>query len=58
MNCPNCKREVVSKKNAIFNCVCGRTLMIIEINKVKQIVDVTPDKEEKYGWDKIIRIKP
>ncbi|MBC8589360.1 hypothetical protein [Paratissierella segnis] len=45
MNCPNCKREVVSKKNAIFKCVCGRTLIIVEINKIKQIVDVT--KEDK-----------
>ena len=51
MNCPNCKREVVSKKNAIFKCVCGRTLIIVEINKIKQIVDVTPDKEEKWMFE-------
>ncbi|MDR7870339.1 MAG: hypothetical protein RIN55_05735 [Tissierellaceae bacterium] len=46
MNCPNCYREVTTKKYAIFQCICGRTLMLIEINKVKQILDVTPEKEE------------
>lgn len=47
MNCPNCNKKVDSKKNAIFKCVCGKTLMLVEINKVKQIVDVTKDKEVK-----------
>lgn len=47
MICPNCKRKIVTKKYAIFKCICGRTLMLIEINKVKEIVDITPDKEEK-----------
>lgn len=47
MKCPNCKRQVTIKKYAIFKCICGRTLMLIELNKVKQIVDLTPDKEDK-----------
>lgn len=45
MNCPNCKREIDEKKNKIVNCSCGNKLIIVEINKVKQIIDVT--KEEK-----------
>lgn len=45
MFCPNCKKEIGPKKYAIFNCICGKTLMLIEINKIKQIIDVTQDKE-------------
>ena len=47
MNCPNCKRPVTTKKYEMFKCICGRVLMMIEVNKVKQITDVTPDKEAK-----------
>lgn len=47
MNCPSCNRDVSSKKYAIFNCVCGKVLMEVEINKVKQLIDVTPTKEVK-----------
>lgn len=46
MNCPNCNREITTKKYALYKCFCGKTLMMIEINKVKEIVDVTP-KEDK-----------
>lgn len=45
MKCPNCSRAIATKKYAIFTCACGNTLMLIEINKVKEIVDVTPEKE-------------
>lgn len=47
MNCPNCKRDISIKKYAIQTCSCGKVLMEVEINKVKQIVDVTPTKEDK-----------
>jgi len=47
MNCPNCNRKVEGKKNQIINCLCGKKLMIIEINKVKEVVDITPNKGEK-----------
>lgn len=47
MFCPNCNIKVDSQKYAMFKCMCGKTLMMVEINKVKQIVDVTPDKEDK-----------
>lgn len=52
MKCPNCSREISTKKYAIHRCICGRILMLIEINKVKQIVDVTPDKGEKLCLNK------
>lgn len=45
MICPKCGRTIITTKYAILKCVCGRTLMLIEINKVKQVVDVTPDEE-------------
>lgn len=47
MICPNCKREIIIAKYKIVNCKCGRTLMLAEINKVKQLIDVTPDKGER-----------
>lgn len=48
MKCPYCKQEVGQpKKYQIIDCKCGRRLIVIEINKVKELVDVTPDKEEK-----------
>lgn len=49
MHCPSCYRDVTTKKYAIFNCQCGKVLMLVEINKIKQVMDVTPNKEEKHG---------
>ena len=43
MKCPNCYRNIISSKYAMVKCVCGRVLMIIEINKIKQIMDVTKE---------------
>ena len=43
--CPGCRRAIQGKKNKLVYCQCGKALMIIEINKIKQIVDVT--KEDK-----------
>jgi len=45
MKCPKCEREVDIRKYALFNCQCGCTLMVVEINKVKQVVDVTKEEE-------------
>lgn len=47
MKCPYCKREVNLKKYEYGACWCGRTLMMIEIKSVKQLVDVTKDKEDE-----------
>lgn len=44
MICPNCSREVLIAKYKIVNCKCKRTLMLVEINKVKQLIDVTQNK--------------
>lgn len=47
MKCPNCRREIGQpKKYQVIDCQCGRRLMVIEIDKVKSIEDVTPDKED------------
>ena len=41
MKCSNCKSEVGQpKKYNVINCKCGTKLMLIEINKVKQLVEV------------------
>ncbi len=44
MKCPNCNKKIMLHKNSVLKCICGRVLMLIEINKAKQIVDVTPNK--------------
>lgn len=49
MQCPNCSREIIVAKYKIVNCKCGRTLMLAEINKVKQLIDVTPNKEDEVN---------
>ena len=48
MKCPRCGREINLKKYQVYQCPCGRKLMLIEINKVKYIEDVTPEKEVKH----------
>ncbi|MEY8415326.1 hypothetical protein AAK964_03425 [Tissierella praeacuta] len=47
MNCPKCNRSVTTKKYELFYCLCGKILMVIEVNKTKMVVDHTPKKEEK-----------
>lgn len=47
MKCPECKREVTTRKYELFYCHCGKVLMVIEVNKTKMVVDHTPDKEDK-----------
>lgn len=47
MICPRCKTEVTTRKYERFFCPCGRILMVIKINKKEEVVDVTPDKEDK-----------
>ena len=45
MICPKCKTKITeSKKHKLINCECGSTLMIVEINKIKQIVDLSKKK--------------
>lgn len=42
MRCVNCKTEIGNpKKHKIIDCRCGSKLMLIEINKVKQLVDLS-----------------
>lgn len=45
MKCPSCGRAINAKKYEVVNCSCGKKLIIIEINKIKQVVDVTPKEE-------------
>lgn len=46
MKCPNCKIPVTTRKYERFFCPCGKILMVIESNKKKEVVDVTPEKED------------
>ena len=44
MKCLNCKIEIGNpKKHQVTNCRCGTKLMLIEINKVKILVDLSKD---------------
>lgn len=45
--CPECKRGVQGKRNQLVYCDCGKTLLIVEINKIKEAVDVSPNREDK-----------
>ncbi len=46
MKCPYCNEEVGQpKKYEVVNCKCRRKLMLIEINKVKELVDVTLEED-------------
>ena len=47
MNCPNCERPVTTRKYERFFCQCGKILMVIKTNKKEEVVDVTPEKEDK-----------
>lgn len=41
MKCKNCKQEIGQpKKYEVINCKCGARLMLVEIRKVKQLVEV------------------
>lgn len=49
MNCLRCKVGIGNpKKYEIVNCKCGATLMVIEINKAKILVDLSQDKENNH----------
>lgn len=45
--CLGCKRSIQGKRNQLVYCECGKTLLIVEINKIKEAVDVTPNEEDK-----------
>ena len=49
MNCPTCKAEIKinPKKHRVFTCKCGANLMLIEIKKNKQLIDLKNYKGEK-----------
>lgn len=40
MTCPNCKIKIICKKHEVVICRCGAKLMLIEVNKTKQLVEV------------------
>lgn len=48
MKCINCEVEIGDpKKYQIIDCKCGSKLMLIEINKVKQLIDLSKSKGEE-----------
>jgi len=48
MKCLNCEIEIGEpKKHKIVSCKCGSTLMVIEINKGKQLIDLSKDSNRK-----------
>ena len=48
MKCLNCQIEIGSpKKYEVTNCRCGAKLMLIEINKVKTLVDLNKDSNKQ-----------
>ncbi len=48
MKCLKCQNEIGNpKKHQIVQCKCGAKLMLIEMNKIKQLVDLSKNKEEK-----------
>ena len=45
--CPNCNQEVVIRKEKLVKCNnCGKKVLLVTIGGVKQLFDVTPNKEE------------
>lgn len=39
MNCPNCNKEIAHlEKNQYLRCACGKDVMLVEINKSKELV--------------------
>lgn len=42
MRCPNCSHELGEFKKYMWkNCKCGKTFMLIEINKRSELIEVT-----------------
>ena len=56
MNCPNCNIEILHlKKNQYLRCKCGKDVMLVEINKKKELV-VLEDKGEKQMENVLLNI--
>lgn len=47
--CPGCKKDIQGKRNQLVYCRCGKVLLLVEIKKTIEAVDVTPkeDKDDK-----------
>lgn len=46
--CPNCKQKIMLGKEKLIDCPnCSKKLLLVTINKVEQLFDVTPREDLK-----------